>query len=377
MPNPTNAKEHSPESGAQTGIALEESAQRAPEIRGLTPEIPPAMAATRSAIAPEDEFYSTLAPFDAFPAITDARHYRPLPNDWIVGVADVVNSASAIAEGRYKAVNTVGAAVIAAVSNALPHVRFPFVFSGDGAGLATPGRHSAAVVEALSRTAAWAEDSLGLKLRVGAIPVSEIRKAGLDVRVARHSASPNTIYAMFSGGGLSWADARLKEGRFAIARAAPGAAPDLSDLYCDFAPIRTERGVIFTVIAAPIQDDAGFATLAEDVLGLLETGAGAPRPEASPQRELSDKTDFRKFEDALHLTVDCSPAAADAIEARLAEARGAGICRFGTHRQDAANLICITPFRVGADRVHFVDGATGGYAAAAAKLKADLHGSVG
>ena len=45
--------------------------------------------------------------------------YRPIPDDWTIGFADVIGSTKAIKEGRYKAVNMVGAGVIAAVANAL------------------------------------------------------------------------------------------------------------------------------------------------------------------------------------------------------------------------------------------------------------------
>ena len=35
--------------------------------------------------------------------------YSPLPDDWTVGVADIVESTKAIANQRYKAVNMAGA----------------------------------------------------------------------------------------------------------------------------------------------------------------------------------------------------------------------------------------------------------------------------
>ena len=91
------------------------------------------------------------------------------------------------------------------------------------------------------------------------------------------------------------------------------------------------------------------------------------------QRQLVDNTDFRKFDDGLRMTVDCSTTTVDAIEARLAVAEQAGVCRYGTHRQKAANLTCIVPSRIGAGHVHFVDDALGGYSAAAAKAQSQEH----
>ena len=50
-------------------------------------------------------------------------------------------------------------------------------------------------------------------------------------------------------------------------------------------------------------------------------------------------------------------------------AERAGIARFGLHRQNAALLTCITPSVHETDHVHFLDGAAGGYAMAASRLK--------
>jgi hypothetical protein len=83
-------------------------------------------------------------------------------------------------------------------------------------------------------------------------------------------------------------------------------------------------------------------------------------------------SDFRKYDDALRMTVDCSSATADHLEAILRKAEAERIVDFGTHRQDAALMTCIVPSYVSDDHVHFLDGAGGGYALAAASLKEKL-----
>ena len=88
---------------------------------------------------PANGFYTGLTPVMDFRCLTDESLYEPLPDDWVVGVADVVNSTGAIAEGRYKAVNMAGASVISAVKNAVGGAEFPFIFGGDGTGFAIPG----------------------------------------------------------------------------------------------------------------------------------------------------------------------------------------------------------------------------------------------
>src|SRR3979490_1255729 len=75
-----------------------------------------------------DTFYGSIAVFRGFGSLMDPALYSPLPDDWTIGVADIVESTKAIAEARYKAVNMAGAAVIAAVTNALKGREFPYVF---------------------------------------------------------------------------------------------------------------------------------------------------------------------------------------------------------------------------------------------------------
>ena len=82
-----------------------------------------------------------------------------------------------------------------------------------------------------------------------------------------------------------------------------------------------------------------------------------------------ENSDFRKYDDGLRLTLDCTPDFADRVERRLVAAEEAGKARFGLHRQGAAIMTCITPSPIESDHVHFIDGADGGYAAAASRLK--------
>src|SRR6266705_2392229 len=167
-----------------------------------------------------DTFYGGIPVFRGFGRLMDPAMYSPLPDDWSIGVADIVESTKAIAEARYKAVNMAGASVIAAVTNALEGREFPFVFGGDGASFAVSPDDLARACDALAATAIWVEESLNLMMRVALVPVAAVRAQGFDVRVARFGPSPNLSYAMFSGGGLGWAEAAMKRGEFAV-EAAP------------------------------------------------------------------------------------------------------------------------------------------------------------
>src|SRR5437870_13642733 len=105
-----------------------------------------------------DRFYGSIPVFRGFSSLMDPALYSTLPEDWTIGVADIVESTKAIAEARYKAVNMAGAAVIAAVTNALEGREFPFVFGGDGASFAVSRSDLERARAALAATASWVND---------------------------------------------------------------------------------------------------------------------------------------------------------------------------------------------------------------------------
>src|SRR5437868_8522820 len=234
-----------------------------------------------------DIFYGSIPVFRGFGSLMDPAMYSPLPDDWTVGVADIVESTRAIANQRYKAVIMAGAAVIAAVTNALDGREFPFVFGGDGASFAVSPGDLARARDALAATAAWVKQDLDLVMRVAMVPVRDIRAQGLDIRVARFGPSDNLSYAMFSGGGLGWADAAMKRGEFAVPAAPSGEQPDLSGLSCRFEEIPSTRGLILSVLVVPAKgaDPLAFRKAIEEITDLVERSpdAGRPVPAGGPE----------------------------------------------------------------------------------------------
>ena len=88
------------------------------------------------------------------------------------------------------------------------------------------------------------------------------------------------------------------------------------------------------------------------------------------KNDVAQNTDFRKFDDGLKLTVDIAPALVKRLEERLKQAGEAGLCRYGLHRQNSALMTCFVPNPFARDHFHFIDGGAGGYAMAAANMKA-------
>src|SRR4051794_41875702 len=83
-----------------------------------------------------ETFYGSIPVFRGFTKLMDPALYSPLPADWSIGVADIVESTKAIAEARYKAVNMAGAAGVAARAHGQGGREVPFLFGGAGAGVA-------------------------------------------------------------------------------------------------------------------------------------------------------------------------------------------------------------------------------------------------
>ena len=82
-------------------------------------------------------------------------------------------------------------------------------------------------------------------------------------------------------------------------------------------------------------------------------------------RQVVENSDFRKYDDGLRMILDCTRELDRDLSDRLAAAAKSGIVRYGLHRQDAAMMTCFTPSALRSDHLHFIDGARGGYAAAA------------
>ncbi|WP_160006462.1 DUF3095 domain-containing protein [Rhizobium sp. 18055] len=373
-----------------------------------------------------DAFFASVPVFDQFEGVTDTGNYRRLPDDWVLAVADIVGSTQAIMGGRYKDVNMAGASVISAVLNALGQGDYPFVFGGDGAMVALPGSLEAAAREALAAAQRWAEEDLKLTLRIALVPVSDVRLEGLDVRVARYSASPFVTYAMFAGGGTSWAERQMKDGRYTVEPAAAGTRPDLTGLSCRWNPIESRNGEIVSIIAVP--GDRGvtpeFRRLVTDVVAMSgeQSRNGHPVPADGPalafslkginrevratasvggrlrqrlsimiqlgltvflhkfnlkfgtfdarryKRDVAGNSDFRKFDDGLKMTLDIDAHRLGLIRALLEKAQADGVARYGLHSQTSALMTCFVPTPLSRDHMHFIDGANGGYAVAASQI---------
>jgi hypothetical protein len=377
-------------------------------------------------------FYEDLPSFTNFKEVTGDKPFRTLPADWRVVVCDIEGSTQAIEAGRYKDVNTVGAAAIAAAQNAMSGRDFPFVFGGDGATLVIPPAYYQKVAEALDGVRAMARERFGMTLRVGTVEVAELYSGGLKVEVAKFELFAGKTIASFRGGGLTKAEAKIKgeASRYAVAEHARHYC-DLTGLSCRWKPIRSEKGVVLAILVAARGAD-GSSAVYDEVLKRLDAILNGDSVSANPvhlstmeyksiwenlrsearlhselfsasfakraaeivasvllfkwkvplasfdarkyAESMSAHSDFRKFDDILRMVVDCSVEQAAAIRAFLEELRAKGSVCFGLHESAAALMTCFVYDVADGKHIHFIDGDKGGYAMAAKQLKTQLKG---
>ena len=372
-------------------------------------------------------FYDALPRHVAFSDMSRPELYRALPEDWVVGTSDIADSTAAIAAGKYKVVNMIGAAVISAQINAAGGRAFPYIFGGDGAAFAHPPEFTEDARAALAAVRVWAREEFDMDLRVGLFPVADIRAAGREVAVARYQVSDGVDYAMFSGGGVLWAEAQMKAGLVTVPRAPARTQPDLSGLSCRWSHMASRNGTILSLLVQPCDGvrDAEFAAVAQSILEAVRhlDRDGHPAPQEGPgtgwpppgaileahasrgsmslqkrkrqilfetaiawvllktkirlggfdpahyQRMVGGNADFRKFDDGLKMTIDCDADTVARLHALLEAAQAAGTVSYGMHTQDEAMMTCIVPSIMDDTHVHFIDGAAGGYTQAAMAIK--------
>ena len=144
--------------------------------------------------------------------LEDTKNFKPIPNDWVLVLTDIVDSTNYFKSGHYQEVNLVAVSSLSVVFNVARHadINIPFIYGGDGATLLVP---PTIVDECKGRLATLRANTLkrfGMDLRVSFIPMSDVIKAGLPISVAKLNISPSYNQAIFLGDGVSYAESLMK-----------------------------------------------------------------------------------------------------------------------------------------------------------------------
>ncbi|MCF6334529.1 MAG: DUF3095 domain-containing protein [Spirochaetales bacterium] len=202
-----------------------------------------------------EEIYS----YDDIPFIPDFKslfnydyYYKP-PPDWYIIITDIINSTSAIANGKYKDVNTAGSLVAMAISNIKKDMNFPFVFGGDGMTFLIPGDILADVEDVLVDTRKLVHNLFDLKLRLGVVPVSTIYRKGYKLFIAKLRVSDRYIQAIITGRGIDIAEKLIKDDKtynpFRLRKDLPAKnKADFTGFTCRWKDIPSARGETISFI---------------------------------------------------------------------------------------------------------------------------------
>lgn len=339
------------------------------------------------------DFFLKIPGFNHFTELSEDRHYRTIPEDWLVIVADIRGSTQAVRDGRYKDVNLIGAACITTVLNVID-TEIPFVFGGDGASLLIPPQYKAPVFRALKDLIQIALNHFSMVLTVGFVPVVRLKEEGFPIEVARFSLWENRNLALFRGGGLSEAEKRIKQNPdYQIT--ADSTPPDdnlFEGLTCRWNRLPSKHGTTLSLLIMPFEASNSknmgeIVRSIETILGgdlnagnpvnielshyktlveclqqerrfhpgwaspgymkrVVEIGIAVPLfgwglhhyfPKANHYyHALKSHADFQKYDDTLRMIIDCTDDQSQMIEQYLLEAEKNQQLIFGLHRSDAA-----------------------------------------
>lgn len=374
------------------------------------------------------DFYQRLPSFKEFREITRDEHFVRAPDDWFVIITDVKGATKAIEAGRYKHVNTIGAASISVVSELLGQ-DFPYAFGGDGATLLVSASMIDRALESLKRLQRLSREQFQIELRVGRIRMAELSQAGHVIEVARHELTAGRCVAVFRGEGLNEAEKRIKgnEAKYCV-QSEYADDLELTGLSCRWNALPNKRGRIMALLvyartrpaskiyeaslarlneifggnldeACPVNTElmryrsfgesvenerryhsrrftfSYFKRLFEIVGAVLVFKFRVPPLIFNPSRysaSLRLHADHRKFDNMLRMILDCSDEQVSAIRAWMEERRLQGDLCYGLHLSDSALMTCYVQDIKDGGHIHFVDGGDGGYAMAAKQLKQQL-----
>ena len=368
-------------------------------------------------------FFKNLPHFKLFNEITNDQHFQIPPSDWSLVITDVKGSTQAIKEGRYKDVNTLGAASIVVAKKRMKKEDFPFVFGGDGATMLIPPSEIEGVLEDLCSLKELAKVKFGLDLRVGRVLLDKIYQEGKKVEVAKNELTAGKSIAILRGNGVGFAEGLIKNPNteFEI-KYQTSKDPDLTGLTCRWQPIPSKRGKILTLIVEARNESnstydeilkkidnlfpEGIETLNPAIteLGKYKSILSSLREEARFQKSvfsvnfikrlfeiipaylvfnykiplpnilkytkaMSTHSDFRKFDSTLRMVIDCSPEKVLEIQTYLDALHQDGKIFYGLLESDNSLMTCFVEGLGQGEHLHFIDAENGGYASAAVKLK--------
>ncbi|MGB0646829.1 MAG: DUF3095 family protein [Bradymonadia bacterium] len=374
------------------------------------------------------DYLESLPTVTEFPDLFSEDEGINIPPDWLVIATDIMGSTKAIEAGKYKEVNTLGAASIIHLINACKPHRIAYQFGGDGSLISVPSQCREAVLSALSHLKLTAEKQFSLTLRIGVWTVEEFAKHGYELALKKYCLVDKQVMFMFVGDGVAVSDEWLKSGAPVDSLPLPKVSQHntaLSDgLECRWNPLRAHNGTILTgIILATGEDKVALLKQAHAKLEDTDPYDTRPatldsvRPAYPPKhyytewrirtagqpflmrwftfiavhlkiilllpialllkkkipyfQELVLRSDFQKYDGVYRFVRDLTPEQAKQFRNWCETQYKNGDLIFGLTESPTALMTCL--LLDDDEHIHFIDGGNGGYAMAAKEFKHQLN----
>lgn len=372
-------------------------------------------------------FYEKLSAFSDFNEVTESRYFTEVPDEWHVVMTDVSDSSEAIKNGKYRDVNILGAASISVIKDEI-EMDFPYAFGGDGATLLLPKKVLKKSLILLQQLSKIAKEQFNLHLRVGSVPIEQIRKIGATVKVAKHQIKPGKAAAVFIGGGIRKAEEMIKADHSRIeVKEIIGDSISLNSLSCRWQEVPNKRGCVLSLLITTSNeyDFHLYNEILKD-LNKITTDLSNYNPVSLEKlryksvkeciqtekrlhssmfsisflrrffeilicvgvfkykipplffdanryvKSMRTHADFRKFDDMLRMVIDCSTEEAEQIEHLLKVRHQANQIYYGLNRSESSIMTCYVQGVDHGEHIHFIDGSSGGYSKAAKQMKSQI-----
>lgn len=374
-------------------------------------------------------FYNSL-PTELLPLsrlyLQDTR-FHDVPGDWHIVITDILNSSDSVATGDHQSVNLIATGSIVAILN-IAHsddLDIPFFFGGDGATFIIPQFLMDEAIAALKVYQANVQEEFNLFLRVGSVPVSDVYKASLKLRIAKSQISSLHIIPVIIGEGLIYADQVIKSSHTnEISEASDQSILNMTGLQCKWdkiPPPDNHEEVVSLLVFARSEANQGKAyskvmQLLDYVYGDIITRRSISIPKlkmvASLDRirkelqvqmnknifystvvswlkvmvgrlflktwkgrhylkKLVDLTDNIVLDGKINTVISGTATQRKELQEGLMQLENDGEIVFGFHVSDSTIMSCYVE-DMNEKHIHFVDGADGGYTEASRFLKRKL-----
>ncbi len=359
---------------------------------------------------------------------------EPAPlSSWIL-LADVRGSTEAVRQGRYREVNLIGAACVAAIRNSFDARQVPYVFGGDGATFLVADADLERCQALLEAVQVLARDNFQLQLGLGALQVSDIVKDGATIRFGFLDWGETEVLPFFRGDGIALAEKRIKDTMQTIPlhNASVIEAPAIEGLSCRLMPFAAVRGRVLSIVIEPTVDfsaedkvfaqifnvikrsgeidrlsplslgnirrswlgtqwikearlhrrssglwhtiraltDALIAYLFTTILFRFKLRTTVIGDVATYNKFMLQQSDWMKMDSALRMVIDVTREEETQLRELLDRLESEGQLVYGLFASSSALMTCHFQSAEGQKHAHFIDGSDGGLTLAAKDLKA-------